>query len=60
MKEYKVLVNFGGFIGCDIEYICTAETEDEALEEAYQLAQDDLSAEIIEVEDEDEDENDDY
>ena len=51
MKEYKVVVNFAGFIGCDNEYLVEAETEEEALEEAYQLAYDDLSAEIVEEDD---------
>lgn len=53
MKTWKVTINFGGFIGCDNEYtVDDAETREEAIEEALEMARDDI--EVIDVE-EDED-----
>ena len=54
--EYKVVVNFGGFIGCDIEYSVDAESRDEAIEEALEMAQDELSVEVVEDVDDDDEE----
>ena len=42
MKEYKVTVNFGGFVGCELEYVVEADNEDDARIEAYHMAEDDL------------------
>ena len=53
MREYKtytVSVNFAGFIGCDEEYEVEASSPEEAIEEARQMAEDDLSFEIVEEE----------
>lgn len=53
--EYRVVINFGGYIGCDNEYFVDAETRDEAIEEALEMARDDLSVEEVEdVDDDDE------
>ena len=52
MKTWKVTINFGGFIGCDNEYTVDAETRKEAIEEALEMARDDI--EVVDVE-EDED-----
>ena len=54
-KYYKVRVNFGGYFGCDNEYVVYADSEDEALEEARELALEDCSFAVYEDED-DEDE----
>ena len=53
MKWYKVNVNFGGYIGCDEEYEVYAANDGEAIEEALELAKGELSAEIIENEEDD-------
>ena len=52
MKTYTVSVNFGGYIGCDEEYKVDASSEEEAMELAMNLAVDDLSVEVVGVEDE--------
>lgn len=52
MKTWTVTINFGGFIGCDNEYTVDAETREEAIEEALEMARDDI--EVVDVE-EDED-----
>lgn len=49
---YKVNVNFAGFIGCDEVYEVYADSEAEALEEARRMAEDDLSIDIIDEEEE--------
>ena len=54
MKTYTVSVNFGGYIGCDEEYKVDASSEEEAMELAMNLAVDDLSVEVVGVEDEEE------
>ena len=51
-KDYKVRVNFGGFIGCDEVYEVYADNEDDAIEQARELALEDCSFEIDEDEDE--------
>ena len=53
-KTYTVSVNFAGFIGCDEEYVVEANSPEEAIEEARQMAEDDLSFEIVDDEEEDE------
>ena len=53
-KWYKVNVNFGGYIGCDEEYEVFAANDGEAIEEALELAKEELSAEIIEDEEDEE------
>jgi len=55
-KDYTVRVNFGGFIGCDREYVVWAENEDDAIEQAREVAMEDCSFEIDDEEDEDEEE----
>lgn len=52
-KYYRVRVNFGGYIGCDTEYEVYAEDEDDAIEQARELAMEDCS---FEIDDEDEEE----
>ena len=56
--EYRVIINFCGFIGCDNEYVVDAESRDEAIEEALEMARDDLSVEEVEEVDEDNEEED--
>ena len=46
MKTYTVSVNFGGYIGCDEEYTVDANSEEEAID----LAMEDLSFEVVGVE----------
>lgn len=54
-KDYKVKVNFGGYIGCETEYEVYADDEDDAIEQARELALDDCRFEIVEDDDEWED-----
>lgn len=49
-RMYNVNVNFGGF-GCDKTYDVYATDEDDALEQARELALDDCSFEIDDCED---------
>ena len=51
MKTYTVSVNFAGYMGCDEEYEVDASSEEEAMELAMNLAVDDLSVEVVGVED---------
>jgi len=51
MKEWTVTINFGGFIGCEEEYVVEAETKEKAIEEAMEMAMEDI--EIIDVTEED-------
>ena len=53
MKEYKVVINFCGFIGCDEEYIVDADSREEAEELALEEARDDLA--VIEIREEGDD-----
>ena len=55
-KDYRVRVNFGGFIGCDEIYEVYATDEDDAIEQARELALEDCS---FEIDEDDEDEDDD-
>lgn len=52
MREYAITINFAGFIGCDEEYIVEAETKEAAIEEALEMAFDDLNVISTEVTDE--------
>lgn len=52
-KDYRVRVNFGGFIGCDEVYEVYAENEEDAIEQARELALEDCRFEIDEYEEED-------
>ena len=54
-RDYTVRVNFGGFIG--VEEVCEvyATDEDDAIEQARELALEDCSFEIDEEDDEEED-----
>ena len=52
MKTYTVSVNFAGYIGCDEEYKVDASSEEEAMDLAMDKAMDDLSFEVVGVEDE--------
>lgn len=45
-KDYKVRVNFGGFIGAEEVYEVYATDEDDAIEQARELALEDCSFEI--------------
>ncbi len=54
-KDYKVRVNFGGFIGAEEVYEVYATDEDDAIEQARELALEDCSFEIDEEDDEEED-----
>lgn len=49
-KTYTVSVNFAGFIGYDEEYVVEATSPEEAIEEAREMAIDDLVFEIVEEE----------
>lgn len=53
-KYYKVNVNFGGYIGCDNTYEVYADNEDDAIEQARELALEDCSFEVDDSDDEDE------
>lgn len=55
-KDYRVTVNFGGYYNCDTTYEIYAEDEDDAIEQARELALEDCSFEIEDEEDEDDDE----
>ena len=50
MKTYTVSVNFGGYIGCDKEYTVDANSEEEAIDLAMDKAMEDLSFEVVGVE----------
>lgn len=54
-RDYKVRVNFGGFIGVEEVYEVYATDEDDAIEQARELALEDCSFEIDEEDDEEED-----
>ena len=54
-RDYKVRVNFGGFIGVEEVYEIYATDEDDAIEQARELALEDCSFEIDEEDDEEED-----
>ena len=54
-RDYKVRVNFGGFIGAEEVYEVYAINEIDAIEQARELALDDCSFEIDEEDDEEED-----
>lgn len=58
-KYYTVTVNFGGYIGCESTYEVYADDEDDAIEQARELALEDCSFEIDEDEEDDEEEDDD-
>jgi len=53
-KEYKVIVNFGGYIGCDNDYDVVAADEDSAIEAAIEDAKGDLTVEDVNQIDDDE------
>jgi hypothetical protein len=55
-KNYTVRVNFGGYYGCDNTYEVYATDEDDAIEQARELALEDCSFEIDDEEDDDEEE----
>ena len=57
-KDYTVTINFGGFIGCEQEYFVEGcKSREEAIEEAMEMAREDL--EVVDVtEDDEEDEED--
>jgi len=52
MKTYTIVANFNGYIGCDTTYVVEATDEDDALEQAREMALDDLSLEIESIDDE--------
>lgn len=56
-KLYKVTVNFGGYIGCDTTYEVYATDEDDAIEQARELALEDCSFEIEDEDKEDKEED---
>jgi hypothetical protein len=51
-RDYKVTVNFGGYIGCDITYEVYAENEEDAIEQARELVLDECNFEIDDDDDE--------
>ena len=53
-KSFVVTVNFGGYIGADEDYEVMAMDADSAIEEATELAKDDLTVEDINQLDDDE------
>lgn len=53
MKTYTIEVNYNGFIGCTNTYTIEADSEDEAIELAREEAIDDLSFEVLDVEEND-------
>ena len=55
--KYKVTINFGGYIGCENEYVVDAESKEDAIEEALEMAFDDLSVEEVEEVDYDDEED---
>lgn len=52
-KYYTVTVNFGGYIGCENTYEVYADDEDDAIEQARELALEDCSFEVDKDEEED-------
>lgn len=52
MKTYRVSVNFAGYYGCNEVYTVDADSEEEAMKLAMNLAVDDLSVESVDIEDE--------
>lgn len=52
--EWVVTVGFCDFIGAEEDYEVTADDEDEASEEALEMASADLSGEVVGITDEDE------
>lgn len=55
-RMYNVTVNFGGYIGCDTTYQVYADDEDDAIEQARELALEDCSFEIDDCEDDEDEE----
>lgn len=53
-KTYTIIANFNGYIGCDATYTVEATDKDDALEQAREMALDDLSLEIESIDDEEE------
>lgn len=53
-NTYTIEVNFGGFIGADEEYEVDAANEDDAIDEALEMAKDDLNILNLKKTDEDE------
>lgn len=51
MKTFKVTIGFAGLIGCEEQYEVDAETRKEAIEEALEMARNDLN--VVEVEEDD-------
>ena len=51
-KTYTVTVNFAGFIGYDNDYEVDAESEEDAIIEAEEMAKDDLEVDEVEEADE--------
>lgn len=51
MRTYSIEIGFAGFIGCSEVYEVDAETEEEAREEALQMAFEDLTIEGVNIED---------
>ena len=49
-KQYRVTVNFNGYIGSDETYVVDAENEEEAREAALEMAAKDLDVLFTEVE----------
>jgi len=45
--DYVVTVNFGGFIGADVEYEVSADSEEEAEEASLEAAAEDLTVDDI-------------
>ena len=50
MKTYACSVDFGGYIGCDEEYTVGGNGEEEAIDLAMDKAMEDLSFEVVGVE----------
>ena len=53
-KYYTVTVNFGGYINCNTTYEVYADDEDDAIEQARELALEDCSFEVDKDDDEEE------
>ena len=47
--EWEVTIGFGGLLGVEENYSVNADSEEEAIEEALELAADDLSAEFVDL-----------
>ena len=47
-RDYRITINFAGYVGADNTYSVVAETREEAIEEAIEEAADDLTIENIE------------